>query len=224
MIGFDYLGLGSKYFNVQAARDLTPKGSAIGCFDSTFGDAVPNLKLLLDTGKFPVARVHIGWSSSHIIIPISVIRPRLPVYEALALAYPKVKFYLSHSCEHSCANAAQAQQRMQMIRLSAPHCIPVNCPGTGVLLPNAVNEHHDPDHALAGKYITSMDGCCNGNGAWNVDIKRWVNTHSRAVASFIWIPEFNGRTPNEKKAPQPPTERRVFATPEQIKMLVNYVR
>ncbi len=64
MFGLDHLGL-AKYGKLAAAEH--PAGWAIGCFSnvSGFGDALPALKLVLDTGRCPRVRIHLYWSGSH---------------------------------------------------------------------------------------------------------------------------------------------------------------
>ena len=70
ILGLDHLGLGHKKYPVQTVIDLAPSGSALGCFDNTFGNAVPAIRKCLQSGKFPLFRVQIWWSTAHKIVPI----------------------------------------------------------------------------------------------------------------------------------------------------------
>lgn len=224
--GIDYLGLAHKLFPIEAVRDLTPKGYAIGCFDHTFGDVIPKLHILLASNKFPVYRIQIGWddnqnANDHQIIPPDLLRRRAAVYQILALEFPSIKFYLSHSCEHDCHDQTQVQKRIEILKRFAPKCIPINCPGTGASLPRGINEYHDANHAHREPYFASMDGCGLGaSGAWTIGGREWKALHRRAGIAFWWVPEINGRK-GAAPAP-PPLQRTKFITPAEIKEVISY--
>lgn len=222
MKGLDVLGLGSQYFPLDDLKRLIPQGYAIGCFDQTFGPVVPKLRTLLDTGKIQAVRVQMPWED-HALTHIDVISRRAPFYEQLAHDYPAVKIYISHSCEHNSQDRNGIRALVLAIRIHAPHCTPVNNPGTGIKVGLCINENHDPDHAWDQPYITSMDGDAAGAGLWNIDCKVWNKTHHAALMRLGWFPELNGRASNETAPPAPPMERKKFATAEQIQTAIDYL-
>ena len=218
MIGYDYLGLGSKHWDINATLRATPEGSAIGCFDSTFGPALPNLKKLLQSGKYPTARIHLWWSDSHIICPNSIIKSRAPAYEKLAKEFPAIKIFLSHSCEHNETNPSIVRTRLEYIESLAPHCIPVNCIWRGALLEHEINEKHGSNINLPGDYITSTDGL----DIIDIDSERYLKDTSRAIISFLWSHRFNLR---QEGLPLPkPLERAAAPSREYLEGIVRLSR
>lgn len=199
MLGCDALGLGHSLWPVTAMVKALPKGIAIGCFDTTFGDALPALRRVLASGKFPACRVHLWWSDNHIICPLEVIKDRAPKYQKLAKEFPEVKIYLSHSCEHNERSEANVRKRIALIKKLAPSCIPVNAIWRGATVPGTQEKHYQGTRLhLKGPTIISNDG---HQGAHVTMYKQ----HPEALMCFFWLPIFNlrkeGDAPNGVKPP-----------------------
>lgn len=213
IIGYDLLGLGSSYWRVQPLIDLLPHGSAIGCFtDNTFGNAWIKIRKLLSTGKHPIFRGQLHWDpagangvSAHKIIPLEKLKKQLPKLEQLALDFPNVKIYASHSCEYKEQSKAAISARVSLIKQLAPHCVPVNTPMNSPVAGDAITEIHAPGKAKAGQ-IWSTDGQSILDG----DAEKEINKSSNATICFLWAPLFNLREagafipPPERKAAPPP--------------------
>jgi hypothetical protein len=218
MLGLDYLGLGHVMWPVEATIRLTPAGTAIGCFDNTFGDVFPNLGKLLASGKFPVVRSHIWWDDAHRIVPLDVLRDRVPYYEALAKKYPKVKIYISHSCEHNEYVMTDILKRIQVITRKAPSCIPVNCVWQGRCVDGFINEKHGTTNpGLRLPYITSNDGSILPAPG----MTKFKKANIGAELCFLWDTQFNIARPGLPRIP--PKERTKPPTQQCIKEMVSYL-
>lgn len=218
MIGLDFLGLGSKYWNVEESLAVFPDGWALGCFDSTFGDVVPNLKKFLQSGKVSAVRVHLWWSDAHIIAPLSVIKQRAPVYERLALEFPSVKFYVSHSCEYNEKDKKAVQTRVNLVNQLARHCIVVNTPlpGSATVAGVTTERHGDKALGFAGDFVST-----DGQNIYDINAENWVNRNRKADITFLWGMRFNLREnthPGQK--PPPPKERKAAPPKGYIKGII----
>lgn len=213
MIGFDLLGLADKRFDIKPS-DL-PEGSAIGVFDDPFGHVLPKLKKLLDSGRFPICRIHAHWADNHTVVPISKLKKKLLKYEDLAKQYPEIKFYISHSCEYKESSAKKIRQRVDLIKQLAPSCFPVNSCSSGAVTPGISVERHGD---IAGGDLVSMDG----TDITQMNVKAWLKKNKSAKICFLWRTQFNGRNPGE--AATPIKQRKHWPTKEQIKELVNATR
>ena len=202
IVGFDLLGLGHNLWPIKDTIAVHPIGSAIGAFDSTFSNSViPNLTKLLDSGKFPTIRIHLWWSDAHVIVPLKVVQERAPLYEELAKKYPSVKFYLSHSCEHNEQSLEKVLKRIDLIKILAPSCIPVNCIWKGALAPGVVTEVHGESSKANPNEIVSLDG----DDCFSIDSKKWLKRNSKGIISFLWGSRYNLR---ETGKPAPPPKLR----------------
>ena len=192
MLGVDHLALGHRLYPVDDVIATTPKGYALGCFSATFGDALPAIRKCLGSGKFSALRVHLYWdphhaTNPHAIVPIPLLQARVPPYQRLALDFPNVKMYLSHSCEYHEMDRGQIQARVDVIRRLAPACFPVNTPmPPSPVTGNIVVEHHG-DVDVKATEIVSMDG---------VDISQinthdWLHKNADSLISFGWCAAFN---------------------------------
>lgn len=223
MLGIDYLGMGSKYWINKRSIDLTPAGLAIGCFDTTFGNVIPNLRVHLQSGKFLAVRVHIWWHNAHTIVPKLVLKDRLPKYEKLAQDFPNIRVYISHSCEHYEQNKKEVKKRMQLIENLAPSCTPVNAPsGKGAIVPGYITEYHQHDnpHAFPSPYIVSNDG----EEIFKMDYAKYIQVHkNKAELVFLWGYPFNLRDVGEGKSVPPPKRTKV-PKPKYIKSVINLIK
>lgn len=225
IVGYDHLGFAHPHYLRKDVCELTPKGSAIGVFHNEFGPVLPYIRetLVKYPGKFPVWRIHLWWGGKqHLIAPLNFIKTTAPAYERLALDFPEVTFYLSHSCEYRNATPSQVRQRLILLRNIAPHCLRVDCPESGKPLVGPVGENHDPFHTLRSPYLTSLDGAAKGAGVWDTDMRAWKRTHKNAAIRYAWIPQYNCRTENETAPPLPPQQRPITLTVDDIKYVIQY--
>ena len=213
MNGVDYLGLGHRKFPLRYVARHTPAGAPIGLFLDTFGDGPKQLrklfKLYSEIAKpLPCAvRIHIWWSNQHVIAPVNAVKKGSIVCEKLALEFPSVTFYVSHSCEHDEKNKAVVKKRMELVRKFAPSCVPVNCVGKGATLLGVINENHPHEgkSSLKPPYIVSNDG----KGIFEMNPDKFMRDHKDAKLCLLWTYEFNLREPGEKKPPPPKLRTKV---------------
>lgn len=213
MYGLDYLGL-PKFADV-AVREH-PAGWAAGCFANTFGDALPAVRRLLETGRCPLFRVHLLWSDTHSFgaSDVPAVRRLARQYELLKRAFPKMAIEVSPFCEH---NIADPDPYLEIVANEAPSCIPVNTPWKGGLSRKYKNEVHGTHTAPRGAYNYSWDG----NSCVDGDVEKSKVTHKRAQVYFWWHPAFNGRLNTNDKTPRP--ERKAWPTSDLIDSII-YLR
>ena len=217
MIGLDLLGLGSRHWPVKDSIHMTPDGFAIGCFLNTFGNAIPNLKKHLDSGKFPAVRIHAHWSNSHAIIPKNDLKKAAVIVNKLARQYPAVKVYLSHSCEYDEPSREKVKERVDIIRQLAPDCIPVNSVMRGATMPDVITEHHGASVKAKRDEIVSTDGI----NIYDIDAEKWVRENGQAIIAFLWGLRFNLRE-NTKPGQTviPPKLRQAAPSKEYLKAVI----
>lgn len=200
------LGLASNHWRMKETLKFLPQGCAIGVFDGkeTFGDVLPNLKTLLNTGKVPAVRIHAVWDDDHHIASLAVLQKRLPRYELLARQYPNIKFFVSHSCEYKERSLAEVKKRVDLVVKLCPSCEPVQTPMAGSpTVPGLIIESH-------GKNAKSPMGIVSGDGQENVqlDMVNWNQRNASSVIRFSWGLRCNGVDaddvePGKPKIPRP---------------------
>lgn len=215
MNGLDYLGMGHPKWPTDLTIQSTPKGWAIGVFDTTFGDVLPALQKHLASGKFPAARIQLWYDSSHCLCPIDIIQARAPLYEKLAKQFPAVKIYLSHSCEYKDSNADSVKKRTDLLQKLAPSCIPVNTIWAGPGSAGVMQETHDCGGKISG--LTRLHST-DGANAPDLDMNAWQNRFSGAEIRFLWAYRFNAK--GGDKDPNAPKDRFCFPDNRYIKGLI----
>ena len=219
MKGIDLLGLGHRLFPVKDCIDLIPAGTAIGCFFNTFGDVTPNLKKMLESGKFPAVRIHLWWSNSHVIAPMSAVKKGAIHSQGMAELFPAVKFYVSHSCEHYEKNKAAVKKRIDLIKKHAPSVVPVDCSSVGRSLRVITESHpHENGTPLPTPFIVSNDG----RDIFEMNAKGFLRAYKTAEILFLWTSRFNLRDPGE--APPPPKDRRKIPSRETIRKVCSLLK
>lgn len=204
ILGHDFLGLGSKHWNVKETIAALPNGVAVGCFDSTwpnnFGDPLPNIRALCKSGKVVAVRVQAWWSYEHRIVPLGVLKSALPRWEKLAKEFPGIQFFISPSCEYrwkedgkGVVTAADLSARVALVQSLAPSTIPVLSPWLAPSLPNVITEHHGAKAKAKPGEIVSYDG--GGSKACGFDEEigadKWIAQNKRARILFCWSPIYN---------------------------------
>lgn len=218
MIGLDFLGLGSKYWKVGQSLSVFPQGAALGCFATTFGDAMPNVRKFLDSEKVGAFRLQAWWSDAHSIAPINYLKSELPRWERLAKEYPHIPFYISHSCEYSEKSLAEIKKRVALVKKLCPSCIVVQSPYKSPIVKGELLEQHGADLKTNIGGIVSTDGIA----IFDIDARKWIEQHQNTAAiTFLWAPLFNLREAVKPPAQQPPPqERKAFPPKEYIKGVI----
>lgn len=202
MLGRDYLG-GAKYPDLILREH--PKGWAAGFFAETFGNALPIIEKLANTGRCPLIRVQLLWSDTHTFTHSDTMRAVeiAKKIEVIARKNKRVKFELSPFCEHNLKNPDQALEAIKMV---APSCTPVNCPWQGALSSRFKNEVHGYHAKPRGRYNYSTDG----DSCVDINITKMKRLHKDADVFFFWHPADNGKLNTSDPTPRP--ERKAWPT------------
>lgn len=199
MIGLDLLGLGSRHWPIDVTVKIFPDNWAVGCFLDTFGDVRPNLKKLLNSNKVLACRIHLWWSDSHKIAPLSVVRDGAKEVERLSELYPRVHFLVSHSCEYSERDRKAIEQRVELVREYAPSCEVVSAAMNSWAPPFTTIEKHGDVKVGVGQ-IVSTDGV----EIADIDAANYASVNDPATITFLWSHRFNLR---HAGANPPPKQR-----------------
>jgi len=212
MWGLDHLGL-AKYGNLALAEH--PEGWALGAFSQTFGDAIPAVKRIIDSGRCPRIRLHLLWKDDHnfgarefeaIRREARRIRPFYDAYKS------KAEIRISGACEHK-LKRADAERLKAIVQRELPGVAYVNTPwikGGGQTI-SGINEIHGNEaRAIGGVYDFSFDG----NNAVDSDVVSIAKRLSGADTFYIWNSQCNGRKTTADKTPRP--ERKAWPTSRYI--------
>lgn len=191
--GLDLLGIASKNWDMKATLNAFPQGWALGLFaDETFGPlAVKNTTKLLATGKVEAVRVHLNWDSKHGLPSLKKIKKLAPKWQALAVNYPTIHFYISPTCEYDSTSKSAVKEMLDLTASICTSCTIVQTPsGKGVIVDGYVIEKHGKAVAKPGE-IVSYDGGKGGEGLFDIDAAKWIASNSNAAICFAWAPLFN---------------------------------
>lgn len=210
MYGLDFLGL-PKY--AEVAKDEFPEGWALGAFAVTFGDAYKAVEAIVATGRCPLVRMQLLWSDSHTFGDSNIpeVKKLAAKYNQMAAKYPNVKFELSPFCEHNLKNP---DKYLDITKLAAPLCRPVNTPWKGAFSTKYKNESHGKNSTPKGARNFSFDGymCVDS------DIEDYKKKHASAEVFFFWTSQFNGKKNDKDNTPRP--QRKAWPTSELIDSVI----
>lgn len=222
ILGHDFLGLGSKHWNVKETIAALPDGVAVGCFDNTwpdnFGDPYDKIRAMCKSGKIAAVRVQMFWSYEHKIVPLDVLKKATPRWEKLAKEFPGIMFFLSPSCEYryrddgrTTVTTADLVQRVDVIRTLAPSCVPVLSPWLAPVIPGVKVEHHGAKAKAKDGELVSYDGGGSKAGGFDEEIAadEWMKQNRKALIVFCWSPIYNCSESHNKLKPSQRT-----ATPD----------
>lgn len=214
MYGLDHLGI-AKYGKL--AFQEHPAGFALGAFSNVFGDALPAVKAILDSGRCPRVRAHLYWSFNAGHKPDPDYLKRIQV-EAIRVG----KFYKSYVgridcrvsgfCEHP-LNVSQAEKVRQIVMEYMPLGVTyVNCPqSNGAVLPNCVNElHKGANRNVTGRVDFSYDGV----SVHDSDVSNDKIKYALAETFYLWIYQFNGHMSGSDRLPI--NQRKAYPDSNQI--------
>ena len=214
--GLDFLGV-AKYGRV--ALQNFPRGFALGAFSNTFGDALPAVGKIIESGKCPRVRLHLLWKDDHnygakefeaIRKEAKRVRPFFEKYKAVC------EIRISGACEHK-LNKAQAERLKSIVTRELPGVTYVNTPwiGGGGQTITGINEIHGNEaSAIRGVYDFSFDG----DNAVDSSFANVTNELKDADTFYIWNSQCNGRKTTQDTTPRP--ERKAWPTAEYIKSWV----
>lgn len=229
--GLDYLGLGSKYWNLRDSLKAFPKGFALGAFDkNVFGDALPKIRTFLKSGKVSALRVHLWYHKDHELCPIEVIQKRAPLYEKLSKDFPDVMIYLSHTCEFMGGTLVEVKKRVDLLKKLAPHCLPVNSGAIRIVgIPNEYHAQNDDRNKLTGyKALRCRAGdlcSTDGKSAPQMNFTHWKAYQKQASINFAWASRFNLREEYDNAADLPaPKDRKAYPGEMYIKAVAALFR
>lgn len=209
--GLDFLGLGSRHWNVRETLAGFPQGFALGLFaDETFGNlAAKNARVFLDSGKVSALRAQLHWSYTHELVPMDKLKKLAKQWEQIARLY-QIPFYLSHSCEYSNRNKAEIKKRVNMVQDLAPTCFVVQTPMHSPVVQGGIIEVHGSKAKAKPGEIVSADG----SSLPDINSAAWMAKNSLASIVFGWGFRFN----LAKGGPPIPAPQRT-ASPDR-----NYIR
>lgn len=209
-VGYDFLGIKSRYWNCQAMLDALntrPGKFPAGAFvDDTFGTDDTCLHRLFASGKISEFRGHLAWTN-HQPISVTKLIPRAQKFSALCAAYPGVDCYASMVCEHN-LSAAQSAALNAAIRPYLGVVKGITDSGMRAADPAATREKHGTSVAP----WSSNDG----TAAEDIDIEGWKNAN-RGNRALIWMRSFNCRLQNGSL---PPAQRRDCPSRDQFNWAV----
>jgi hypothetical protein len=210
--GLDFLGL-AKYGNLALAE--FPDGWALGAFSRTFGDAIPAVSRILDTGRCPRVRLHLLWKDDHKFgaKEFEEIRREARRIVPFVRKYRgKIDIRISGACEHT-LKRADGEKLKALVLKELPGVTYVNTPwikGGGETI-SGVNEVHGNDaKAPRGQHDFSFDG----HNAVDSDFDAVRKRFSDCDTFYIWNSQCNGRKTTGDKTPRP--ERKAWPTSRYI--------
>lgn len=217
LYGKDILGLA-----MQDAKMIAEKwqpGFGLGVLDGTFGDPVPNMKLIMATGHVSFFRAHLsnGPCQRNKNCAEGEIKPndlqslqrRIRKYRALADQFPDISCYLSPRLEHDERDKNLVEAWVALIRKEAPNCRVVISAYSGYVPDNVIVEKHGNDARGA---VISNDG----DSLFDSDSPKYRTQGTRLVLG--WIPRFNLRVSGEKTF-TPPRKRTAKATADNVRQV-----
>lgn len=229
MKGLDLLGLAHPNFPHKMVLNQvsTFKGPiAIGAFAwGVFGNRRTFIRRIVDYCELKnvrAVRIQAYWDDNKARPPLDERLVRIPflkkvaeVTSELRKQYPRMRFYLSHTCEYYSKNKAAIQKRNEVIKEIDKRIVTVNTPINGVHIGAEVLERHG-DIRMGHGQIVSMDG----KDATDINVKKWLSNNANAEIKFFWIHSFNLRI--KGKAPPPRPERTVRVTKQEMEWLRQY--
>lgn len=212
--GLDFLCLGHKLWPVRDSIATTPQGAPGGCFDlvdeiEALPNTVANVRKHLKSGKHQEWRTHVQYRRDKKLVDIELLKKRAPIWQKVALEFPAVQLFLSHTCEYQFCSQRDVQERVNILKALAPACTPVNNPVKNApVTDKAITERHTDDDST-GATLVSNDGFCSAD----IDVAAYYKNNAFASICFLWAPRFNLREVYEKNEAAPPVSQRT-AIPE----------
>ena len=226
-LDFDILGAAHPNFPLKMVANNLPNPCGIGLFAwPVFGDKKQfkdALQLLLETKKVRLVRIQAWWDDHKAtppldsrLVPIDHLKKVARMLQNFSETYPRVDFYLSHTCEYYSKNKKAVLERIRVIKDFAPNVTPVNSPINGVVAGRGVVEERHGNITMGHGQGVSLDG----KDATDLDVQRWLNSTKAAAYKFLWIHSFNFR--EKGKTPPSRPERTVKVTKQEMEWLCSF--
>lgn len=212
MFGLDLLGL-AKYGKVALAE--FPAGWALGAFSnvSGFGNALPAVKAILDSGRCPRVRLQLFWSDLSGHKPprdylSQIEKEAIRVGQFLRPYAGKLDCRVSGYCESPLGNKESEVVRQLVMKHMPAGVTYVHSYDLGLggrPLPNCVNEVHGSGRPVpSGRFDFSFDG----ESCFDVNIEDAKRKFAAAETFYFWFPQCNGN-PKLKTEPKIPRPNRI---------------
>lgn len=223
MFGLDHLGL-AKYGKLALAEH--PNGWALGAFSnvSGFGDALPAVKAILDSGRCPRVRLHLYWSDRTGHAPES---NYLSIIEKEARRVGK--FYAPYASRINCRVSAYCESPrgvdgaklralvMKYMPQGVEYVHSYDLGLGGKPLANCINEVHGSTRPTpSGRFDFSFDG----ENCFDTDITVVKNKFARAETFYLWIPQCNGNKNMKREDTLPRPQRTFYPTSRHIDAMI----
>lgn len=215
--GIDELGI-AKYIDVALKGHA--KGTPLGAFTSTFGDAKPAIEKMLKRGDIPLFKLNLSWKDNH-----SFSRKDFPAivkeakrFAPLFIKYPTPACYFNGATEHNLSLADAKELANQVLAVIPSRCQYVNNPmqNKGKLIPTnerILNEIHGKENPPSGRFGYSFDGTSSVDSNVTAIKQKMKN----AEYFLMWHPANNGRLKADDPTPRP--QRKSFPTVELLESL-----
>lgn len=195
MWGLDYLG-GAKYSKLIIKEH--PVGWAAGFFLTTFGNAIPTIRALLERGGCPRVRIQLLWRDDHTFtlkdLPEAE-RLAKRVQEKLITPFPDIDWRISPCCENH-MNRVMGSEFLNAVRQQCPTATIVN---TGPQIPGFVTEFHGATGKPEGsRYDFSFDG----TACVDADVESYKKIYAEADTFYFWDARMNGRWETNDTTPR----------------------
>lgn len=195
--GLDVLGV-AKMQGKIIAEEIDP-ATWIGWLENTFGDAHPQVRPILDSGKVPVVRVHLidGTCIRNRVCPKGApgyrsygeLEKRAVRLRELMSAYPHITLYVSPYLEHDEKDPKVVTEWYKILNRVLPQAYKVCSAFTGVCANGTLKEKH-------GNQVTGDLVSNDGASIFDADTATYFTRGN--LLSGAWDYSFNGRTSGEK--------------------------
>ncbi len=218
-LGLDTLALAKQ--NVTMISQEMSSNTCVGFLQGTFGDALPNMKTLLSTGKVKAWREHLCnytcirghncETGEPKINDYNTLQDRAISAETLFKQYPNIPCFLSPWLEYDVTDPVMVNKWFSILKQYAPDCTPIASIGSSHVVPAGVQvEKHGN---LATAFSRSNDGTSYFDS--NIDVYKRSGTN----IVLAWWPRMNMRVSGEKFF-TPPSERTATATRDEVQQAV----
>jgi len=217
MWGLDLLGI-ARFGQIAVAE--FPRGFALGAFSNLtgFGDALPAVKAILDSGRCPRVRLQLYWSDLPGHAPErdylqKIEEEAIRVGKFLQSYAGRIDCRVSGYCEHP-LNKADAEKVRQVTMKHMPSGVTyVNSIWTGAIIPNCITEIHGSKAKVpSGRFDFSFDG----EDVFDTVVTDVKKKFASAETFYIWIKQNNGNISFKPEDKKPRKDRKAFPTSNQI--------
>jgi len=194
--GLDFLGLADNDWKIKPTIKNFPPGWWLGVFARVFGDPMPKVRKLLESGKVVGLRVQLDYNKGKTLPLPAFIRSEAPRWNQVAIDFPNIPVVVSPSCEYTNEPAAELKGILELTASLCPNCQVIQSPGKDrVTVPGYEIEEHG-NRAKTGSQFLSTDGENVYDMCDKMDLNKgaadWIERHrATAKVCFLWGARFN---------------------------------